>query len=55
VVGEASDGDEALAANTALHLAIVLLDIQLPDRDRFAVAEQLSTDPNSPAVILISS
>lgn len=55
VVGEAADGDEALAAITVLRPAIVLLDIQLPGRDGFEVAEQLSADPMSPAVILISS
>ena len=55
VVGEAADGDEAVAATAALRPAIVLLDIQLPGRDGFAVAEQLSADPISPAVILISS
>ena len=55
VVGEAADGDEAVAATVALRPAIVLLDIQLPGRDGFAVAEQLSAVPISPAVILISS
>jgi DNA-binding NarL/FixJ family response regulator len=55
VVGEAADGDEALAVTAALHPAIVLLDIQLPARDGFEVAEQLSADPGSPVVILISS
>jgi DNA-binding NarL/FixJ family response regulator len=32
----------------------VLLDIQLPDRNGFAVAEQLAAKPGSPAVVLIS-
>jgi DNA-binding NarL/FixJ family response regulator len=55
VVGEAADGDAALAAIAVLRPAIVLLDVQLPGRDGFEVAEQLSADPISPAVILISS
>jgi DNA-binding NarL/FixJ family response regulator len=55
VVGEAADGDEALAAVAALHPAIVLLDIQLPGRDGFEVAERLAADPGSTVVILISS
>ena len=44
VVGEAAGGDEALAATAALRPAIVLLDIQLPGRDGFEVAERLRTD-----------
>ena len=55
VVGEAADGDSAIAANAALRPAIVLLDIQLPGRDGFEVANELSADPGSPVVILISS
>jgi DNA-binding LytR/AlgR family response regulator len=33
----------------------VLLDIQLPDLDGFAVAERLATGPEPPSVVLISS
>ena len=42
VVGEAADGTSALAAATVLKPALVLLDVQLPDRDGFAVAQELS-------------
>jgi len=38
-----------------LRPAIVLLDIQLPDLDGLAVAEQLAAAPDAPAVVLISS
>ncbi len=55
VVGEAADGESALLATAALRPAIVLLDIQLPGRDGFEIAEQLSAGSDSPAVILISS
>lgn len=55
VVGEAAGGDDALAAAAALHPAIVLLDIQLPGRDGFDVAERLRAEAGSPVVILISS
>ena len=35
VVGEAADGEEAVAAAQRLRPEIVLLDVQLPDLDRY--------------------
>jgi DNA-binding NarL/FixJ family response regulator len=55
VVGEAADGEAALAAARRLRPEIVLLDIQLPGLDGFAVAERLAAEPQSPAVVLVSS
>jgi DNA-binding NarL/FixJ family response regulator len=55
VVGGAADGAAALEAIERLRPEIVLLDIQLPDLDGFAVAERLATAPNPPQVVLISS
>jgi CheY-like chemotaxis protein len=55
VVGEAAGGDEAIAAVERLHPQIVLLDIQLPDLDGFAVAEQLAMGSDPPMVVLTSS
>jgi len=55
VIGEAADGDEAVAAVERLRPQVVLLDIQLPDVDGFTVAERLATDPHPPQVVLISS
>jgi DNA-binding NarL/FixJ family response regulator len=55
VIAEASDGTEALAAVAALRPSIVLLDIQLPGRDGFAVAEQIAGVSDPPVVVLISS
>ena len=34
---------------------VVLLDVQLPGMDGFAVAERLAAEPSAPAVVLISS
>jgi DNA-binding NarL/FixJ family response regulator len=53
VVGEAEDGEGALTAIGALHPDAVLLDVQLPDMDGFAVLEQLRGA--GPAVVLVSS
>jgi DNA-binding NarL/FixJ family response regulator len=55
VIGEATDGAEAVEAVAVLRPEIVLLDIQLPDLDGLAVAEQLAGAPDPPAVVLISS
>jgi CheY-like chemotaxis protein len=55
VVGEAGDAAEALEAVARLRPAIVLLDIQLPGRDGFSVADHLASFEGSPAVVLISS
>ena len=56
IVGEAADGRTALSASQRLRPGIVLLDIQLPDTDGFALAALLADrDPNPPVVILTSS
>lgn len=54
VTGEAADAAEALAAVAAESPDAVLLDVQLPDRDGFAVARTLAA-ADGPAVVLISS
>lgn len=55
VVGEAAGGREAIGASARLRPEIVLLDVQLPDLDGFAVAARLAATPAPPAVVLISS
>ena len=56
VVGEAEDGASALEAVRRLDPDLVLLDVQLPDTDGFAVAEELSANGGGgPAVVLVSS
>jgi DNA-binding NarL/FixJ family response regulator len=53
VVGEAEDGRSAVEAVSWLRPDIVLLDVQLPDIDGFAVADLLPRD--GPAIVLTSS
>jgi DNA-binding NarL/FixJ family response regulator len=54
VVGEAADGEEAVAAVARLRPAVVLLDIQLPGIDGIEVAGRLAAGHDPPAVVLIS-
>jgi DNA-binding NarL/FixJ family response regulator len=53
VIGEAEDGEGALSAIDSLHPEVVLLDVQLPDMDGFAVLDQLGAE--APQVVLVSS
>jgi CheY-like chemotaxis protein len=55
VVGEAADGEAALEAAERLRPHVVLLDIQLPGMDGFAVADRLGLHDEPPIVVLTSS
>lgn len=55
VVGEAADGDSAVAQSRRLRPDIVLLDVQLPDLDGFEVASRITNGDSGPAVVLTSS
>jgi DNA-binding NarL/FixJ family response regulator len=55
VVGEASDGREAVGACARLRPDVVLLDVQLPDVDGFSVAAELAGRDGAPAVVLTSN
>ena len=55
VVADAPDGRAALDQVSRLHPAIVLVDVQLPDIDGFAVARELVDGPLPPVVVLVST
>ena len=55
VVGEATDGEEALRVAADLAPTLVLLDVQLPGIDGFEVASKLTAGGGGPDVVLVSS
>jgi DNA-binding NarL/FixJ family response regulator len=55
VVGEAGDGESALAETARLRPSLVLLDVHLPDHDGFELAARLAQTADPPAVVLTSS
>ncbi len=55
VLGEASDGYAALSVVSDVRPQVVLLDIQLPDLDGFAVATRLAEVQPEVAVVLTST
>lgn len=55
VVGEASDGESALAEIKVKQPDIVLLDIHMPGMNGIEVAQQLAKDDTAPAVIFATA
>ena len=55
IIGEAVDGESALDAIPALRPDIVLLDVQLPGIDGFAVAARLTERGDAPLIVMTSS
>ncbi|HWT92577.1 MAG TPA: response regulator transcription factor [Solirubrobacteraceae bacterium] len=53
VVGEAATGADAVAQARRLHPELILLDVNLPDTDGFAVATELRS--GAAAIVLVSS
>jgi DNA-binding NarL/FixJ family response regulator len=55
VVGEAGDGESGVRVARDITPDVVLLDVQLPDTSGFEVVGRMCSEPDPPAVILISS
>jgi two-component system nitrate/nitrite response regulator NarP len=54
VIGEASDGPQAIAQATALSPDIVILDIELPLLDGYSVAQTLKALPQPPLIVFLT-
>jgi DNA-binding NarL/FixJ family response regulator len=55
VIGEASDGDEALEVISKHRPDVVLLDVRMPKKDGIAVLEALSAQPDAPPCIVLTT
>ena len=55
VIGEAETGESAIEAAQRLQPEVVLLDVQLPDIDGFAVARRIITQDGQTAIVMTSS
>ncbi|WP_125133122.1 response regulator transcription factor [Microbacterium sp. 10M-3C3] len=53
VVGEAADGDEAVAAASALRPDVICMDVQMPGTDGLAATRAIVADPAIDAAVLI--
>ncbi len=55
VVGEASDGVEAISVVRRLRPDVVLMDVALPRKDGLAAARELLCDPSPPKIIMLTT
>jgi DNA-binding NarL/FixJ family response regulator len=55
IVGEAADGESALAAIARLRPDVLLLDVQLPGIDGFELASRLTQRGDAPQIVMTSS
>jgi DNA-binding NarL/FixJ family response regulator len=54
VIGEAGDGVEAVHLAAELMPEVVILDVELPGQDGYAVARKLKAMPQPPAIVFLT-
>jgi len=55
VVGEAADGESAVAAVRELRPDVVVMDVQMPGIGGFEAATLITAQPDAPAIVMTSS
>ncbi len=55
VVGEAGDGDEALAVVAATAPDVVLMDIRMPVKDGLTATAEILAKPNPPRIVMLTT
>ncbi|WP_436761378.1 response regulator [Streptosporangium sp. V21-05] len=55
VVGEARDGDEAVAAVVRLRPQVVLMDVRMPGTDGLTAAARILASPGAPKLIMLTT
>jgi DNA-binding NarL/FixJ family response regulator len=56
IAGEAADGDEAVHQAQVLQPDVVVMDIQMPNRDGIAATQDILTDPGtSPKILIVTT
>ncbi|MFF1547451.1 response regulator [Streptomyces sp. NPDC058291] len=55
VVGEAADGEAAIASVAALRPDLVLMDVRMPGLDGLAATEQLCARPHAPRILVVTT
>jgi len=55
MVGEAADGEEALAQAAALHPDVILMDLSMPRMDGIEATRRLATGGHGPGILVLTS